>query len=113
MRASVVTTLMAWAMLAGLGLIFAQLTQLQGFRVPGHPVIGWAYAIFDGALAVSALTAAVGGLPLWLLMLRRAHPGPGGDRRDRHQRQCRAGYPGGARGLNDLIARGERYHPVR
>jgi hypothetical protein len=73
MRASVVTTLMAWSMLAGLGLIFAQLTQLQGFRVPGHPVIGWAYAIFDGALAVSALAAAVGGLPLWLLMLRRAH----------------------------------------
>jgi hypothetical protein len=73
MRASVVTTLVAWSMLAGLGLIFAQLTQLQGFRVPGHPVIGWAYAIFDGALAVSALAAAVGGLPLWLLMLRRAH----------------------------------------
>jgi hypothetical protein len=73
MRASVVTTLMAWSMLVGLGLVFAQLTQLQGFRVPGHPVIGWAYAIFDGALAVSALTAAVGGLPLWLVMLRRAH----------------------------------------
>ena len=73
MRASVVATLIAWSMLAGLGLIFAQLTQLQGFRVPGHPVIGWAYAIFDGALAASALAAAVGGLPLWLLMLRRAH----------------------------------------
>jgi hypothetical protein len=72
MRASVVTTLMAWSMLAGLGLIFAQLTQLQGLRVPGHPVIGWAYAVFDAALAVSALIAAAGGLPLWLLMLRRA-----------------------------------------
>ncbi len=72
MRASVVTTLVAWSMLAGLGLVFAQLTQLQGFRVPGHPVIGWAYAVFDGALAVSALVAAAGGLPLWLLMLRRA-----------------------------------------
>ena len=72
MRASVVTTLMAWSMLAGLGLVFAQLTQLQGFRVPGHPVIGWAYAVFDGALAVSVLIAAAGGLPLWLLMLRRA-----------------------------------------
>jgi hypothetical protein len=73
MRASVATTLMAWSMLAGLGLIFAQLTQLQGFTSPGHPVIGWAYAIFDGALAVSALIAAAGGLPLWLLMFRRAH----------------------------------------
>ena len=72
MRASVVTTLMAWSMLVGLGLIFAQLTQLQGFSVPGHPVIGWAYAVFDGALAVSALIAAAGGLPLWLLMFRRA-----------------------------------------
>jgi len=72
MRASVVTTLVSWSMLVGLGLVFAQLTQLQGFRVPGHPVIGWAYAVFDGALAVSALIAAAGGLPLWLLMLRRA-----------------------------------------
>jgi len=73
MRASVATTLVAWSMLAGLGLIFAQLTQLQGFRVPGHPVIGWAYAVFDGALALSALIAAAGGVPLWLLMFRRAH----------------------------------------
>jgi hypothetical protein len=73
MRASVATTLMAWSILAGLGLIFAQLTQLQGFRVAGHPVIGWAYAVFDGALAVSALIAAAGGLPLWLLMFRQAH----------------------------------------
>ena len=72
MRASVVTTLMAGSMLAGLGLVFAQLTQLQGFRVPGHPVVGWAYAVFDGALAVSALIGVAGGLPLWLLMLRRA-----------------------------------------
>jgi hypothetical protein len=72
MRASVVITLMTGSMLAGLGLVFAQLTQLQGFRPPGHPVIGWAYAVFDGALGVSALIAAVGGLPLWLLMLRRA-----------------------------------------
>ena len=72
MRASVVTTLLAWSMQVGLGLVFAQLTQLQGFRVPGHPVIGRAYAVFDGALALSALIAVVGGLPLWLLMLRRA-----------------------------------------
>ena len=59
-------------MLAGLGLVFAQLTQLQGFRPPGHPVIGWLYLAFDASLAVSALAVAAGGLPLWLLMLRRA-----------------------------------------
>ena len=72
MRASLATALMSWSMLAGLGLVFAQLTQLQGFTPPGHPVIGWAYAVFDVALAVSALIAGLGGLPLWLLMLRRA-----------------------------------------
>jgi hypothetical protein len=58
-------------MLAGLGLVFAQLTQFQGFTAPGHPAIRWAYAVFDVALAVSALVAGLGGLPLWLLMLRR------------------------------------------
>jgi hypothetical protein len=73
MRASVATALIASSILAGLGLVFAQLTQLQGFRPPGHPVVQWAYAVFDGALAVSALVAAAGGLPLWLLMFRRAH----------------------------------------
>jgi hypothetical protein len=72
MRASLATTLLSWSMLAGLGLVFAQLTQLQGFTPPGHPEIGWAYAVFDVALAVSALVAGLGGLPLWLLMLRRA-----------------------------------------
>jgi hypothetical protein len=59
-------------MLAGLGLVFAQLTQLQGFTAPGHPAVRWAYAVFDVALAVSGLVAGFGGLPLWLLMLRRA-----------------------------------------
>jgi len=73
MRASLATALMAWSMLTGLGLVFAQLTQFQGYLVPGHPVVRWAYVIFDGGLAVSALAAAAGGLPLWLLMLRRAH----------------------------------------
>ena len=72
MRASLGTALMSWSMLAGLGLVFAQLTQLQGFAAPGHPEIGWAYAVFDVALATSALAAGLGGLPLWLLMLRRA-----------------------------------------
>jgi hypothetical protein len=71
MRASLGTVLVAWSMLVGVGLVFAQLTQLQGFRPAGHPVVQWSYAIFDAALACSAL-AATGGVPLWLLMLRRA-----------------------------------------
>jgi hypothetical protein len=72
MRASLATALMAWSMLTGLGLVFAQLTQLQGFDVPGHPEVRWAYAVFDVTLALSVLVAGVGGLPLWVLMLRRA-----------------------------------------
>jgi hypothetical protein len=72
MRASLATALMAWSMLTGLGLVFAQLTQFQGFNAPGHPEVRWAYAVFDVTLALSVLVAGVGGLPLWLLMLRRA-----------------------------------------
>lgn len=72
MRASLGTALMAWSMLMGLGLVFAQLTQLQGLSAPGHPEVRWAYAVFDGSLALSALAAGFGGLPLWLLMLRGA-----------------------------------------
>jgi hypothetical protein len=72
MRSSLATALMAWSMLTGLGLVFAQLTQLQGFTAPGHPEVRWAYPVFDGSLALSVLVAGVGGLPLWLLMLRRA-----------------------------------------
>src|SRR6185369_2833031 len=72
MRASLATTLMSWSMLAGLGLVFAQLTQLQGITVPGHLQVRWAYLAFDVALAASALIAGLGGLPLWVLMLRRA-----------------------------------------
>lgn len=79
MRASLSTGLMAWAMLTGLGLVFAQITQFQGDTVPGHPVIGWSYVVFDAALFISMLAAGSGGLPLWLLMLRRA-------RRQRRQR---------------------------
>ena len=78
-RASLATGLMSWSFLAGLGLVFAQLTQLQGYRPAGHPVVGWCYLVFDAALAVSVLAAGLGGLPLWLLMLRRA-------RRDRSVR---------------------------
>jgi cytochrome b subunit of formate dehydrogenase len=71
-RSHLATALMAGAMLAGLGLVFAQLTQLQHYPAPGHPLIGWSYAVFDVALAVAALGAGLGGLPLWLLMLRQA-----------------------------------------
>jgi hypothetical protein len=72
MRASLATALLAWSMLAGLGLVSAQLTQLQGLMAPGYAEVRWAYAVFDGSLALSALVAGLGGLPLWLLMLRRA-----------------------------------------
>jgi hypothetical protein len=72
MRASLATTLVAWSMLAGLGLVFEQLTQQQPILPPGHAVIGWSYGIFDAAFVLSGLILAVGGLPLWLLMLRRA-----------------------------------------
>jgi hypothetical protein len=72
MRASLATGLMAWSFLTGLGLVFAQLTQFQGFRPPGHPIVPLSYATFDAALALSIAMAGLGGLPLWLLMLRRA-----------------------------------------
>jgi hypothetical protein len=72
MRASLATALVAWSMLAGLGLVFEQLTQQQPIQPPGHAVIGWSYAVFDAAFVLSGLILAVGGLPLWLLMLRRA-----------------------------------------
>src|SRR5580692_9278945 len=72
MRASVGTVLVAWSALTGLGLVFAQLTQLQGFMAAGHPLVQRCCLIFDAALAVSALTAAAGGLPVWLQMIRVA-----------------------------------------
>jgi hypothetical protein len=72
MRASLAPALMSWSILAGLGLVFAQLTQLQGLAPAALPHIRWAYAVFDITLATSALIAGLGGLPLWLLMLRRA-----------------------------------------
>jgi len=71
-RASLATVLVAWTALAGLGLVFAQLTQAQGLRPAGHPVVVWSYWVFDAALLVSGLAAAAGGLPVWLLMLRKA-----------------------------------------
>ena len=51
MRASVGTVLVAWSVLTGVGAVFVQLTQLQGFRAPGHPLVQWCYLIFDAALA--------------------------------------------------------------
>ncbi len=72
MRASVGTVLLAWSALTAVGIVFIQLTQLQGFRAPGHPLVQWCYLIFDAALAVSVLTAAAGGVPLWLQMIRLA-----------------------------------------
>jgi hypothetical protein len=72
MRASLGTVLVSGAMLAGVGLVFAQLTQFQGFRAHGSPLVVGSYAIFDAAMAVCAVAAAAGGLPLWLVMLRRA-----------------------------------------
>ena len=71
-RASLGTVLVAWSALVGISLVFVQLTQFQGYRPTGHPIIGWCYAVIDAAVAASALSAAAGGLPLWLLMLRRA-----------------------------------------
>jgi hypothetical protein len=73
MRASLATVLVAWTVLTGLALVFAQLTQGQGLRPPGHPIVQWSYWVFDGAVLVSVLAVAAGGLPLWWLMMRRAY----------------------------------------
>ncbi|MGH3125852.1 MAG: hypothetical protein ACRDND_33160, partial [Streptosporangiaceae bacterium] len=72
MRASLSVGLLAWSLLTGLGLVFAQLTQFQGFRPAAHPIISVSYLVFDAALGLSIAAAGLGGLPLWLLMLRRA-----------------------------------------
>lgn len=72
MRASLATVLAAWTALAGLAIVFLQITQGQGLRPPGHPVVGWCYLVFSVAVQFSLLSVAAGGLPLWLLMMRRA-----------------------------------------
>jgi hypothetical protein len=72
MRASLATVLAAWTALTGAALVFAQLTQAQGFTPAGHPVVQWSYWVFDAAVPVSVFAVAIGGLPLWLLMMRRA-----------------------------------------
>jgi hypothetical protein len=77
MRASLATVLVAWTVLAGVAVAFAQFTQAQlspQGQPPGarHLVILLSYGVFDAAVGVSVLAVAVGGLPLWLLMVRRA-----------------------------------------
>jgi MFS family permease len=72
MRSSVGTVLATCSALTAIGIVFAQLTQLRGFRAADHPVIDWAYLVFDVALAASVLVATAGGIPLWLQMLRQA-----------------------------------------
>jgi hypothetical protein len=72
MRSALGTVLVAGAMLTGVGLVFAQLTQLQGYDAHGNLLVIGAYALFDTALAVAALAGAVAAVPLWLVMLRRA-----------------------------------------
>jgi hypothetical protein len=76
MRASLATAGMAWALLAGLAAVFVQLAQAQGssqtLTLARHPVIQWSYWVFDGAVIISMLTVAAGGVPLWLRMLRDA-----------------------------------------
>jgi hypothetical protein len=77
MRASLATVLAAWTVLAGLTAVFASFTQtqpwlLQDLSGPRHLVIQWSYWVFDAAAGASLLAVAVGGLPVWLVMLRQA-----------------------------------------
>jgi hypothetical protein len=77
MRASLATVLAAWTVLAGLTAVFASFTQtqpwlLQDLSGQRHLVIQWSYWVFDAAAGASLLAIAVGGLPLWLVMLRQA-----------------------------------------
>ena len=77
MRASLAMVLAAWTVLAGLAAVFASFTQaqpwlLQNLTGPRHLVIQWSYWVFDAAAGVSLLAVAVGGLPVWLVMLRQA-----------------------------------------
>jgi hypothetical protein len=72
-RASLGTVLAAWSALTGIGIVFAQLTQLQGFGTHQNPLVPWSYRVFDAGLGLSVLAAAACGLPLWLQMLRQAH----------------------------------------
>jgi hypothetical protein len=87
MRASLATTGVAWALLAGMAAVFVQLTQgqdsVQGLALTRHPVIQWSYWVFDGAVIISVLAVVAGGAPLWLRMLRDAR-----DTRHRRELAC-------------------------
>jgi hypothetical protein len=76
MRTSLATVGTAWALLAGLAAVFVQLAQAQGqvqaSTLAQHPVITWSYWVFDACLIASLLAVAAGGVPLWLVMFRRA-----------------------------------------
>jgi hypothetical protein len=76
MRASLAATGMAWVLLAGLAAVFIQLAQAQGssqtLTLASHPLIQWSYRVFDGAVIISVLAVAAGGVPLWLRMFRDA-----------------------------------------
>jgi hypothetical protein len=77
MRASLATAGVAWTVLIGLAAVFASFTQTQPFLLPDltgprHLAIECSYWVFDAAITASLLAVAVGGLPLWVLMLRRA-----------------------------------------
>ncbi|HEY2506976.1 MAG TPA: hypothetical protein VGI58_10705 [Streptosporangiaceae bacterium] len=77
MRASLATVLAAWMVLAGLAAVFASFTQAQPWLQadltgPRDVVVQWSYWVFDTAAGASLLAVAVGGLPVWLVMLREA-----------------------------------------
>jgi len=86
MRASLAAVGMAWVLLAGLAAVFVQLAQAQGssqtLTLASYPVIQWSYWVFDGAVIISVLAVAAGGVPLWLRMFRGAR-GARGARRPR------------------------------
>ncbi len=76
-RASLATVLVAWTVLTGLAAVFVQLTQpppSPGAQLTGvgQLVVPLSYGVFDVAVGVSVLAVAAGGLPLWLMMMRRA-----------------------------------------
>jgi hypothetical protein len=73
-RASLATVLAAWTALAGLGLVFGQLTETQGLHTltPGHPFVQWSYSAYAAAAHTSVAIVLIGGLPLCWSMLRLA-----------------------------------------
>jgi MFS family permease len=82
-RASLATVLAAWTALAGMGLVFGQLTEAQGLHTltPGHPFVQWSHSAYAVAAHVSVAVVLLGGIPLLWSMLRLAR-GRQGRRRD-------------------------------